>query len=386
MNFNFAGKISSSKSLVNRYLILKQGHPNLNLKWSSDAKDVELLDEALSNFKKETDLYVGQGGTTLRFLAVYLSSQTGKWELKGEKALFKRPQEDLEKTLKQLGASVTVNEDSLVIESKGWSEQNKISVSCVKTSQIATAVVLTALSVKKEIDIELIEYEKASKYFELTINFLKIFGVSLNINDNKLKVLPLKSLSTDFKEIEGDWSSAAFIYSFAVLFGSADILNVSSLSSQPDKLIFEILQKMGVDFEGDVVLKTFNLKPFEIDLKNAPDLFPVLSVLAAFAEGESVLKGAPQLRFKETDRIHEVASLLSQCGYKVVELPDGVSILGCGREVLKHDDFEFDCSKDHRLVMAAFLLKNMGYKIKILGIESINKSFPEFFEIFQRRL
>lgn len=395
MNFEYNGKISSSKSLVNRYLILKNEHPEMNLAWHSNAEDVLYLESALKYMKeKNASLYVGQGGTTLRFLAVYLSAKKGSWTLKGKKELFKRPQDELVRSLHSLGARVELSEDSLKIESQGWQEK-EIEVSCEKTSQVATAVLITAAALNKELKLRLNNINKSSDYLKMSIKFLNKFGLNLSLKDSgqgkgEIDISSSTKLSTSLKQIEGDWSSAAFMYSMGVLFGCVEITNLEKYenSLQPDSQILSLFKNMGVNLENFKVKKTDVLRPIKVEIKESPDLFPVLCSLLVFAHGESYIYGAPQLAFKETNRIKEIKSLLSQCGYSVQESDDGggLKIKGEGMVVLEHMPFDFDCSYDHRLVMAAFMLKMKGYKINIKGEESINKSFPEFFEIFSRWL
>jgi len=107
-------------------------------------------------------------------------------------------------------------------------------------------------------------------------------------------------------------------------------------------------------------------------------------VMLAFCEGEGMLYGALQLIYKESNRVDEMKRLLNSCGYKTEPVDGGLKVFGCGSKILEHKEFSFDCSLDHRIFMAAYILKYMGYKINITGSESIEKSFPEFFKFEEK--
>lgn len=382
---NFEGAVSSSKSLVNRYLILQKGYPELNLKWSSQARDVLFLDKALKDFSSERELYIGEGGTTLRFLAAFLSTQKGEWRLKGNPSLFKRPQKTLIDALEQVGSQAVLGEDYLDLISQGWT-QNKVNIDLSKTSQVATAFILSALASKQELEMSLLSYGKASGYLDLTLKFIKDFGFSTKKEGTSLKIFANQELKEEisFKHIESDWSSAAFIFVLGALLGKARVFGLFRESLQPDSAILKILEESGVQVsyaKAKVTKSEIPYLPLNLNLQKCPDLFPVLSVFACFCRGASRLYGAPQLIYKESNRLEWIYRLLVQCGYKVSRLEDGLKIQGAGFRVQEHKPFTFDVSSDHRLFMAAEILKKMSYKIEIKGEESIKKSFPEYLDL-----
>lgn len=378
----FEGQIASSKSLVNRYLILKQGHPDLNLKWDSKASDVLYLQKSLEDHKAERLLYVGEGGTTLRFLSLYLSTQKGEWILKGKESLFRRPQDDLAQALRDLGVEVKFGEESLVLNSEGWKAQH-LKTSLAKTTQVATGLILSALASRQKIDLEILDLEEGSGYLDTTLKFIKELGFSYQWQENTLCLDgEQEAVSPSYKHIESDWSSAAFIYVLAALFGEARVFGLFKQSVQPDSIVLEILKSSGVQVSGVKVKKSEQVYfPIQANLQRCPDLFPVLCVFACFCRGESRVYGAPQLIYKETNRMEWMYRLLSLCGYKVLRLKDGLHIFGQGKRLVEHKPFSFDVSKDHRLFMAAEILRRMGYQIEINGKDSVQKSFPEFLEM-----
>jgi 3-phosphoshikimate 1-carboxyvinyltransferase len=138
---------------------------------------------------------------------------------------------------------------------------------------------------------------------------------------------------------------------------------------------------MGISFEQNG--NTFKIqqqsffKGLNASLENCPDLFPVLAVLCAFAESDSHLYGAPQLKFKESDRIAKTAELLSKCGCRVTALDDGLKISAAAAAPV---GFLFDPEHDHRMAMAAALLKIKELPVEILNPSVINKSYPQFYQ------
>ena len=130
------------------------------------------------------------------------------------------------------------------------------------------------------------------------------------------------------------------------------------------------------------ILKCENLKPLNINLKGWPDLFPVLCVLCAKAEGLSKLSGISHLAFKESNRLNKMAELLKACGIAITTQDNKCSIHG--KKIWpKISPFLFDTANDHRMVMAGELLSAFGVPVTIQGKHSVNKSFPEFYSIIE---
>lgn len=384
---DFKAELPSSKSIVNRYLILKEGFPELSLKWKSEALDVVHLKVALEKYKESKELYVGEGGTTLRFLALFLSSQKGEWILKGAVTLFKRPQDELIKALISLGAEARLEgDDSLYIKSEGW-QTKEIEVSALKTTQVLTGLILAALSSHSELVIKIKESGENSGYLKLTQDFVGLLGLKVSLSTREIIVGKEQSLKEEMsiRHLESDWSSAAFVYVMASALGKAQVQGLMTDSIQPDSRILDILKESGVAVSKFKVQNKNHGKisylPININLQDCPDLFPVLSVFACFCRGESVLHGAPQLVFKESNRIELIYRLLYQCGYQVSRIDGGLRVKGAGTRILDHKEFSFDVSSDHRIFMACEILKHFGYKVNMTGTDSIKKSFPEYLSL-----
>lgn len=372
MAFSYRGPIPASKSLLNRWLIVQSyaSAGELVLHGDSQADDVLLMRQALVDFKNgKTEFDCGAAGTVLRFLALRVSREKGEFLLRGSKRLFERPQQELINILQQLGVKAEINSEKayLKISSSGWKILNTpIEISGAESSQFASAVLLNTLKLEKPLQIKLSDQLVSESYFEMTKQVLQQAELKKNI------------------QIEPDMSSAFAIAALAALSGECELQNFPTESLQPDFIFVELLKKMGAQvtfLNGALkVASTQHLLPLEFNLKNAPDLFPVLATLCAFAEGKSVLFGAPHLRSKESDRIAKTAELIRLCGRKVEEREDGLVIYGSQKKIPQLRS-SFDPAEDHRLVMAATIANAVGVDVNILNPEVVKKSFPEFLKI-----
>ena len=194
-------------------------------------------------------------------------------------------------------------------------------------------------------------------------------------------------------EIEGDWSAAAAFLVAGAVFGSAQVQGLSSRSLQADLAICDILLDAGASVasseEGDdICVCKGPLEGFEADLNNAPDLFPVVAVLAAFCEGETRLKGVRRLLGKECNRADAISEMLFKMGVPVSVEGDEMTIRGenyvsriLNGRLLKGG--AFSSSHDHRMVMALKIASlGAAEPIVIDDRACVAKSFPEFFEMF----
>jgi 3-phosphoshikimate 1-carboxyvinyltransferase len=127
------------------------------------------------------------------------------------------------------------------------------------------------------------------------------------------------------------------------------------------------------------VRKPSQLKGRPVNLTDRPDLFPVLAVVAAFAEGVTELYGAPHLKSKESNRIQKTSELLTLMGVENHPHETGMLIHGLGANFKPHS-IVFDPDKDHRMAMAAGLARLKGFQIEITDEAAVDKSFPDFWK------
>ena len=149
-------------------------------------------------------------------------------------------------------------------------------------------------------------------------------------------------------------------------------------SAQGDRAVLDILREMGAEVdcaEDAVTVRRGHLHGVTIDARPIPDLIPVLSVLAALAEGETSIEHAGRLRLKESDRLASTAAMLRAMGADVQELPDGLVLRG----VPQLTGGTVDACNDHRIAMAAAVAASgCREKVVVRGSECVNKSYPDF--------
>lgn len=194
--------------------------------------------------------------------------------------------------------------------------------------------------------------------------------------------------------IEGDWSGAAPFLVAGAVFGKVEVTGLDTHSLQADISIMDILMEAGASMseleDGTLHVQRAPLSPFSADLNNCPDLFPIVSVLAAFCPGESHLKGVDRLRHKETDRAAAIVEILEAMGVTVSTFEDEMTIVGMGLSqriasgnLLKGGRFR--SHGDHRMVMALKVASlGAAEPVEIDDTACVSKSFPTFNEIFDK--
>ncbi len=381
--FHFQGSIPGSKSVFNRALIVQSYFPVMDLHGFAGCDDVRYMREGLKGLKANSRIDCGEGGTTFRFMALRASRIRGVHVLKGSPRLMSRPQKGLMDLLRQLGVQAQIKKNEMHIVSEGWKKFKGVSlkVDTTESSQYASALILNSWLLSFDLEFELVGNKVSESYFLLTLEMLKKLGLRIKQTSNGFVVPAEQRLEKLSYEIEADMSSMFTMASAGALAGTSVIENFPEVTEQPDKVFVEIFKKMGVGVELNgktlTIKKPKLLRPVDWNLFQCPDLFPVLAVVCSFAEGVSKLHGAPHLVAKESNRIAKVADLFNLLGIRHEVLEDGMIIHGNPQQSLKKG-IVFNPDEDHRMVMAAVLMKLMGHGIQIQHPEAINKSFPEF--------
>lgn len=386
MSFTFTGDLDISKSWMNRALILRSYEPGLEIIGESKADDVQLLKKALADLKAgKNEFYVGLGGTTFRFLALRVSREVGTFILKGEHKLFSRPQSELISILKQVGVTASFNTDKteFVISSNGWRSEDDcliLNVDSTESSQFLTSVLLNSVHLPFDLQIESSKVTSES-YFNYTQKMMAGLGFAIDdlFVSRGQKLLPQKMQG------EVDVSSFASLAAAAVLAGKVHLTNWNKFSLQPDMEFVAMFKRMAIKFvtedENFYISEQKQWSSLKANFALCPDLFPVMAVLCAFAEGSSHLYGAHQLVHKESNRIEKTFELLKRCGFAIEKLEDGLKIHGNpAAKYLHRDLIQFNPDHDHRMAFAARLLQLKGFPVQITDPDVINKSYPQFYQ------
>jgi 3-phosphoshikimate 1-carboxyvinyltransferase len=386
--FRFAGPILASKSWLNRAQVLQYFNPQVKLNIDAESDDVVSLKNAITSIGKTSEFDLGLGGTSFRFFAFLISRTKGEFKIKAAPRLLQRPQSEILDILKQLGVSCELSSDHLSVKSAGWQKTHLVQCNGTESSQFVSGLLLSSWNLDFDLNIQIKKPVVSFDYLKMTISLLQQAGMQIKIleEDKFLQIAVAKMQKSNLLEMqtELDVSSAFSLCAAAVVAGQVQITNWSMRSSQPDMSFLAAFIKMQIHYE----ISNSNLKiakhntwfGIEADLQNSPDLFPVLAVLCALAKGESRLYGAEQLRHKESDRIAKTRELLQAAGFKCEELNDGLKIFGQSSVQSLQQEFSFDPDHDHRMAMAAALLKLKGYHINIQNPAVVNKSYPNFWK------
>lgn len=382
--FYYSGSLPSSKSLMNRALIVKDFFPQLKVIGESEADDVVRLRQCLLDLEQgKTQFDCGSGGTTFRFFLALLSRHPGRYLLEGSERLFSRPHEPLFQALRTLGVQIQKKSSrQLEVISQGWQVEQAIYVDQNQSSQYLSALLLSSWNLERAIEFYW-EESSSQSYLDMTLALLESLGMKWELQAKRIKVLPRQQSTSTEVVVECDMSSAFTLAAMAASSGELHLHNFPRHSLQPDYVFVDLLKKMGAIIElrdNELIVKKNHCCAMEIDLSNNPDLFPVLSILLSRAQGVSRLRGLEVLKYKESNRLKRTTELLSGLGIDWQKDKEALLIYG----QLKQDyppHFQFDPDEDHRMAMAAALARLQGANIEILKPEVVNKSFPGFWEM-----
>lgn len=343
-----------------------------------------LTTRGVASITASQTLDVGNSGTTLFLATAMASLGDAPITLTGDAQIQRRSAENLLNALSALGVKVQSINGRAPITVQGPWRGGRCRIEC-PTSQylsgLLTASPLASRGTVTEIDVPLLN-EKP--YIEMTLSYLDKQGVEYE-KSSDFSYFRVKGGAV-YKPMNGpvpaDFSSAAFPAAAAVVSGgSVELKGLDSNDAQGDKAFFDMLKMMGCEAVWkDSSLFISRKGPLHggiFDLNAIPDTLPAISVVAAFAQGETVLTNAAHTRIKETDRIAAMALELGKLGICCTERPDGLAIQGGtvrGGKVDGHGD--------HRIVMA-LAAAGLGAEsaIEVVGAEAADVTYPGFLDI-----
>jgi len=301
---------------------------------------------------KGTFINCKNSGTSIRMLAGIASRLDGTTGFTGDSSLCSRPMKPLLDALSELGAEVTSENGCAPFTIAGPGSGGDVYIRGDVSSQFISALLISAPLGKTDTNIHLTTSLTSKPYVNMTISAMKKHGVSVETTDDGYLVRSGQVYSPVDVQVGGDYSSAAFLFAAAALTGEITVSGLDPADPQGDQVVISILETFGAEVirEGEkVTVRKADLTSADIDLANAPDLFPIIAVLASQANGTSRLYGAAHLRFKESDRIMSTARFLRSMGADIQETEDGCIITGpaalSGTNVTTFGD--------HRIMMAA---------------------------------
>ena len=340
----------------------------------------------------ENVIDVKNSGTSVRILSsiAAIAPRANYTIFTGDESLRKRPMQDLIDALENLGVNIKSSQSNGTppIIVKGGFEGGETDIKGDISSQFISSIIMASPYSKKPVTLNVKGTFVSKPYVNMTLSVISKFGIDFEYDTtnqpeySSYYIEPQKYECTDYT-IEGDYSSASYIIAAASMINSdITIKNLYKDSMQGDKIIVDIVEKMGAKIttkENEIHIQSDGkLKAFDVDLSNAPDLLPTVAVLMAQAEGTSKITGVEHARFKETDRVHNCAVELENVGMEVEELKDGLIIKG------KATGGMVDSHLDHRMVMAFYVLGMKIGNISIKDATCYDVSFPNFLEVMEK--
>ena len=388
----------ASKSYLQRALMaatLSKGQTNLYAcSWCNDTRAVleisqnfgakiEFTDDHLTidgNFSlPEKELNCHESGLALRMISPIAALLPGKVVINGSGSLLSRPIDLILDALINLSVGISSNNKRLPLTISGNMQGGDIEIDGSKGSQLLTGL-LMALPVCSENSSILVHNLKSKPYIEMTIGLLHDFGIEIQHLDYKqFTIEGNQSYKAIDYTIEGDWSGAAFLLVAGAIAGKVCVTGLNQTSKQADRKIVEVLQAVGseIDFLNNSISITKNqLRGFEFEADDCPDLFPPLVTLASQCDSPSKIHGVQRLFTKESNRAESLKTEFKKIGVNI-EISGNTMIIFPS----KLDFGKTDAHNDHRVAMAlavAALTSEDG--VEIDNFDSINKSYPQFLD------
>lgn len=341
---------------------------------------------------KNAELFLGNSGTSIRFLTAMLALTDGEYTLTGIERMKERPIKDLIAALRDLECKIICleNEGYPPIKTTPFKDVGveQIELSGKISSQYLTGLLMALPLLNRDIRIKIYDELISRPYVEITIAILKLFGVT--VVEELPNIFRINS-STGFKAIEyvvePDASSASYFVAMAALNGKVEINNLSDYSLQGDKNFAKVVAKMGANveyFDNSIICSSNSrLRAININMEDMPDVAMTIAVLAVFATGTTTINGISSWKVKETDRLAAIYNELCKIGATVTYTEDSITITP---PLEIRSNVAIDTYNDHRMAMCFSLLAVGGVAVTINDYHCVGKTFANYFDIFTQLL
>ncbi len=330
-------------------------------------------------------LYLGNSGTSMRLLTAVAALGIGEYLLFGTERMHQRPIGDLLDGLSQIGAAAkaeTAGGCPPVRVQGGRPEGGRVILDCSVSSQFLSALLLIGPYTRNGIDVSISNGPVSRPYIDMTVRVMTRFGVSVQREEyRRFHVSGGQVYRSRDYGIEPDASQAGYFWAAAAVTGKrVKVCGIAGDSVQGDARFPEVLEKMGcrVNREPDgITVEGGSLVGIQTDMGDMPDLVPTLAVVAAFAEGETLIGNVAHLRAKESDRLAAVSTELKKMGVAAEATEDALLVRGGRPKAAVIETYD-----DHRMAMSFAVA---GLRVPGIAIENercVDKSFPDFWEVF----
>jgi 3-phosphoshikimate 1-carboxyvinyltransferase len=405
-------RIPGSKSITNRALLAAAlAHGESELTGALHSDDTRYMAGALNDLGVEVesdepgerfhvvggggtfpaaraDLFVGNSGTTMRFLTAALPLGHGRYRIDGVPRMRQRPIAPLLSALNDLGADAISEAGTgcppVVVNASGL-RGGRTRMAGDQSSQYFTGLLLAAPCAEQGVEVEAVGDLVSKPYLVITAAVMRAFGVDVELDTEHwrtFRVAPGQRYTGRAYHVEPDASNASYFFAAAAVTGGR--VRVDGLgrdSTQGDLHFVDVLAEMGARVTiADNYVEVLGPPPGELcgvdaDMNAISDTAQSLAAIAPFAIGPTTIRGVEHMRFKETDRVSALATELSRLGQGVEERPDGLTIHPA--PVSPADVRTYD---DHRMAMSFAIAALRAPGVRILDPGCVAKTFPTFFE------
>jgi 3-phosphoshikimate 1-carboxyvinyltransferase len=418
---NATVRVPGSKSITNRALLLAAlGRCECLLIGALRSEDTDLMAAALRTLGvgvetgndesfvvhgvggslfpvDHADLFLGNSGTSMRFMTAALAAGHGRYRLDGVPRMRERPIEDLLSALRQLGANVYSEMQNgcppVIVETSGLRGGN-VHIKGDVSSQFLSAVLMVAPLAESDVIIEVDGPLVSEPYVNMTVAMMRQFGATIEVTESKHFVIRqgVRTVRTYGRlhvyDIEPDASAASYFFGAAAITGGRVGIqlpeNLVSTVLQGDFRFVDLLKQMGCrpsrsGGEAPWLVRGAPLHGIDTDMNDISDTVMTLAAVACFADGPTTIRNVAHIRHKETDRLAALATELRRVGAHVDEFADGLTITPRPLH-----GAEIETYNDHRMAMSMALigLKVPGIVIKNPGC--VAKTYPRFFDDLEK--
>ncbi len=341
----------------------------LTTNWRGDTVNINEKRETINDKQSKFDddnkpiFPCYESGSTLRFMIPIALALFGGGAFECQKRLIERGVEVYEEVLKQDGVTIDYYDEAIV--ALGKLKGGKYTLRGDVSSQYISGLLFALPLLDCDSQIEVLEPFESKNYVDMTINVLAKFGVEIQREGNCFYIKGGQTYKGGEFFVDGDWSNSAFLLALNEVGGCVDVKGLDCNSLQGDKVCKDIFEKL-------------NEREPVIDLANCPDLAPIAFVVASLKNGAKFVN-TRRLKIKESDRASVMAEEMGKLSIDVDVRENEVYVHKCD---IKTTDTALYGHNDHRVVMAlSVLLSHVGGSID--GVEAVEKSFPNFFDVLK---
>jgi 3-phosphoshikimate 1-carboxyvinyltransferase len=332
------------------------------------------------------DLFVGNSGTTMRFLTALVSLGKGRYRLYGVPRMGQRPIADLLDALNQLGArawSEAGNGCPPVIVQADGLPGGRARIRGDVSSQFLSGLLMAATRAQGDVSLEVEGALVSEPYVAMTAALMRHWGLQVAVHDHHFHVPGRQQGFLRAYDVEPDASAASYFWAAAAITGGAvRVEGLTARSIQGDVRFVELLEEMGctvIRGESSLTVRGGPLHGIEADMNDVSDTVMTLASVACFAQGPTTIRNVAHIRHKETDRLAALAAELRRLGAGVAEFADGLTVTPAPLHAA-----EVDTYNDHRMAMSLALIGLRVPGVVLRNPGCVAKTYPDFFAGLER--